>query len=205
MRNPSRLRTPDPGPSSSSCAQRCACWARSAAGSRRARASVAPITCSAIERARMPRALVITTELASSSGNIRLPTPTAGLCTQRNRVAVGKTSRSMKGVKATSASGSCRLMVSRSHASRNACRGNSDRSCSTNDRGMTQTGAGEITPTKMFIATGMCRCDRRTSSSAGCRQSPSICPPPSPCRRSSTPPPPPQSAPPSRHRSARRC
>ena len=61
--------------SSSSCAQRCAAWARSVAGSRRASAIVTPSTCSAIDRARMPRALVITTSLASSSGNIRLPTP----------------------------------------------------------------------------------------------------------------------------------
>ena len=84
---------------------------RSVAGSWRASAIVTPSTCSAIERARMPRALVSTTALASSSGNIRLPTPTAGLCTQRSRDADGKTSRSTNGVKATSASGSRRRNV----------------------------------------------------------------------------------------------
>ncbi len=114
--------------SSSAWAQRCCAWARSVAGSSRASAIVIPRTCSAIERARMPRALVRTTPLASSSGNIRLPTPTAGLCTQRSRDADAKTSRSTNGVKATSAWGNSCRNVSRSQASRKVCCGKSARS-----------------------------------------------------------------------------
>jgi hypothetical protein len=53
----------------------------------------------------------MTTWLASSSGNIRLPTPTAGLCTHRRRDADAKTSRSTNGVNATSASGSRRRVA----------------------------------------------------------------------------------------------
>ncbi len=138
--------------SSSSCAHRCAACACTATGSRRASAIVTPTTCSAIERARMPRALVITTGLASSSGNMRLPTPTAGLCTHRRRVADGNASRSTIGVNATSASGKRRRRVSRSQASTKVCCGKSLRSRSTKRRGITHAGAGEITPTRIFIA-----------------------------------------------------
>ena len=152
MRCPCSVRTSTVAPSSSSCAHRCAICARMATGSRRASAIVTPSTCSAIARARMPRPLVITTGLASSSGNIRLPTPTAGLCTQRRRDADGKMSRSTNGVNAASASGRRRRSVSRSQASLTVCCGKSRRIWSTKCRGMTQAGAGLMTPTRMFIA-----------------------------------------------------
>ena len=45
----------------------------------------------------MPRALVTTTSLARSSGNIRLPTPAAGLWIHRRRDSDGNTSRSTNG------------------------------------------------------------------------------------------------------------
>ena len=62
----------------SSSAQRCSAWRRSTSGSCRASAMVMPITCSAIARARTPRALVSTIGLATSSSESRWPTPAAG-------------------------------------------------------------------------------------------------------------------------------
>ncbi len=78
-------------------------WRRSTSGSWRASASVTAMTCSAIARARTPRALVRTIGLALSSSERMWLTPAAGACTHRSRVSDGTMSRSTNAAKATSA------------------------------------------------------------------------------------------------------
>ncbi len=85
-RRPGRVRIV-PADSISSSAHRCSAWRRSTSGSWRDSARVIAMTCSAMARARTPRALVRTIGLATSSVERRWPTPAAGACTQRRRSA----------------------------------------------------------------------------------------------------------------------